>query len=381
MTDRVARIEAFPLVSPLAGGGYGSARGRVRERAATVVRLTTASGVHGWGEAFGPPRVMVPLIQEAGEAVEGHPVDEVRPVLAQLRQQTYHRGGSGLHLAAAGAVDTAAWDALGRALGISAARLLGGRARDEVMAYASTGYVTETADLGGFRESVEDAVERGYRGAKIKLGLGIREDRRRAEVARDALGPDRALMVDFNGNYTADLAVQALDALADLQLAWAEEPVPPEDLAGVRRVAARTSVPLAAGEAVYTRHGFRALLDTAAVAVVQPDIGKCGGLTESYFVAGLAQTQNIRVSPHCWGGAVGLAATLQLLAAVPDYPHPVISPQPLWFEHDQGENPLRDRLCVDPPAVSAGRIAIPDGPGLGVDVDERAVRSWAGGSS
>ncbi|MGH3354761.1 MAG: mandelate racemase/muconate lactonizing enzyme family protein [Nocardioidaceae bacterium] len=378
MTARVTSVEGFPLVYPLPNGGYGSVRGRVRERTALVLRLNTSDGVAGWGEAFGPPQALLPLVQEVSEQVHGVEVDSVRPALTRLLQHTYHRGGAGLHVAVAGAVDSAAWDALGRLTSMSVGRLLGGRARDRVTPYASAGYVTERNDLGELRVCAESAVSRGYLGMKIKVGFGVREDFRRTQTVRDVLGPERALMVDFNGNCTADIAARILDALDELDIAWAEEPVPPEDLDGLRRLAHRTRVPLAAGEAVYNRQGFRALLDTRCLDVAQPDIGKMGGLTEAHFVTGMARMHNVRVSPHCWAGAVTLAGTLQLIAATPDYPHPVVAPEPMWLEYDQGDNALRDRLAGGPLPVKDGQVEIPDEPGLGISVDEDMLIHFSG---
>jgi D-galactarolactone cycloisomerase len=378
MSARVTSIEAFPLAYPLADGGYGSVRGRVRERTALVLRLNTSDGVPGWGEAFGPPRALLPLVEELSEQVAGVEVDSVRPVLTRLMQSTYHRGGAGLHVAVAGAVDTAAWDALGRLTSLSVGRLLGGRARDRVTPYASAGYVTEHNDLAELRECAESAVREGYLGMKIKIGFGVREDFRRTQTVREVLGPERALMVDFNGNCTADVAARILDALDELDIAWAEEPVPPEDLDGLRRLSQRTGVPLAAGEAVYNRQGFRALLETRCLDVIQPDIGKMGGLTEAHFVTGMARMHNVRVSPHCWAGAVTLAGTLQLIAATPDYPHPVIAPEPLWLEYDQGDNGLRDRLAGGPLPVKDGQVEIPDEPGLGISIDQEMLTHFSG---
>lgn len=378
MTAQVTSVEAYPLAHPLPDGGYGSARGRVNERTALVLRLETSEGVSGWGEAFGPPRALLPLVDEVAEQVRGVSVDSVRPVLTRLLQYTYHRGGAGLHVAAAGAVDTAAWDALGRLTNRSVGRLLGGRARDRVTPYASSGYVTARNDLGELRGSAESAVDHGYLGMKIKIGLGVREDFRRTQTVREVLGPDRALMVDFNGNCTADVAARILDALQELDIAWAEEPVPPEDLDGLRRLAARTHIPLAAGEAVYSRHGFRALLETRCLDVAQPDIGKMGGLTEAHFVTGMAHMHNVRVSPHCWAGAITLAGTLQLLAATPDYPHTVLAPEPMWLEYDQSDNPLRDRLAGGPLPVKDGQVEIPDSPGLGITIDEDLLAHFSG---
>jgi D-galactarolactone cycloisomerase len=375
VSSRVATVEAIPVAYPLQDEAYGSARGRVGERRATLVRLTTADGVVGWGEAFGPPSAMPALVREVAPQVVGGALDRIVPWVTQSLQQQYHHGNGGLHVAAVGAIETAMWDAQGRTLCLSVARLMGGRARESVDAYASTGYVTATRDAGEFRAMLDEAVTAGFAAAKVKLGLGLREDRHRAEIAREVLGPQRRLMVDFNGNYTADVAVTVVRALGDLDIAWVEEPVPPEDLAGLARMRG-AGVPVAAGEAVYTRHGFRALIVDGLVDVLQPDVCKTGGLGEARVVAHLAQTWNLRFSPHVWGTAVGQAATLQLLASVPDYPHPEIAPEPLWLELDRGVNALRDGLVDEPVRPVDGHVAIPDRPGLGIEVDEDALARW-----
>lgn len=375
MTSTVKAIESVPVAYPLGERAYGSARGRVQRRESTLVRLTTDDGFTGWGEAFGPAGIVPSLVEEVSPLVLGGDLDRITPWVTKALQQHYHRGYGGLHVAAIGGIETAMWDAHGRTLGISVSRLLGGRAREYVDAYASTGYVTASRDDGEFRAMVAEAVAAGFGAAKVKLGLGLRADRRRAELAREALGPERRLMVDFNGNYTADVAVRVMHALRELDIAWVEEPVPPEDVAGLARLR-HTGVPIAAGEAVYTRHGFRALVADGLVDVVQPDVCKTGGLGEARVIAHLAQTWNLRFSPHVWGTAVGQAAALQLLGNVPDYPHPDIAPEPLWFEVDRGANALRDALVVDPPRVENGVVRIPDRPGLGIDVDDEALARW-----
>jgi D-galactarolactone cycloisomerase len=212
---RVEHVETIPVAYPLpAGATYGSARGRVRARQATLVRLVTTDGAVGWGEAFGSPAAVRALVAEAAETLRGRSLDAFGPWFTRYLQQSYHLGVGGAHVAAASGLDLAMWDALGKTLGMSVGRLLGGRARDTVTAYASTGYVTEGNDLGEFSDAVARAVHKGFPGAKVKLGLGLEEDRRRAEAARAVLGDDRELMVDFNGNYTADQAVRVVRALA-----------------------------------------------------------------------------------------------------------------------------------------------------------------------
>lgn len=369
MTPKVRSIEPIPLRYPL-DEGYGSSRGIVPARETTLIRLETTDGAVGWGESFGPSTAVVPLVDEIAATVVGTELDAPVPVVARLLQQHYHRG-AGLHAAAVSGVEISMWDALGRTLGVSVATLLGGRARDHVTPYASAGYVTPDRDLGRFRESLELAVD-GLAGAKIKCGLGAAEDVRRAGVARDILGDDRALMIDVNGNYTADQAVASARALTDVGPAWLEEPLPPDDVDGLSLLRP-TAVPLATGEALYTRTPFRRLVIERLVDFVQPDITKVGGLAEAKAVCELARSWNVRVSPHVWGGGIALAAAVQLLASVPDYPHTANVPEPLWLELDRGDNALRERLLTEPLRPVDGVVGVPIGPGLGVDVDVDAV--------
>lgn len=370
---RIARIDTFPVGHELPPGQrYGSARGRVSARVATLVRLETVDGTIGWGEAFGPPAAVTALVAEVAEAAEGQPVSRVVPLVRRLLLAGYHRGHGGLHVCAISGVEIAMWDAWGHQVGVSVAELLGGRARETVDAYASTGYVTDRQDNDdAYTRMLDDAVAEGFTAAKVKLGLGRDRDRRRAEIARERLG-NGALMVDFNGNYTADIARNVLDALGDLDLHWVEEPVPPDDLAGMARIR-QAGVPVAAGEATYTRFGFRSLIAEQLLDVAQPDLIKCGGLAEARTIADLAHTWNLRVSPHVWGGAVGQAASLQLLAAIPDSPHTETAGAPLWLELDRAPNHLRDRLLTEPIVAKAGQVTIPSGPGLGVEVSQDAV--------
>jgi D-galactarolactone cycloisomerase len=366
----VRALEAIPLRYQLRDGGYGSSRGIVAARETTLVCLKTSDGVVGWGEAWGPPLSTVPLVNELAETLVGSVLDGPVPFVTNRFQQHYHRGG-GLFAAALSGVEIALWDALGRTLDVSVATLLGGRAREYVTPYASAGYVTPDRDVEKFREALTEAAD-GFAGAKIKCGLGVAEDVERTAVAREVLGPDRALMVDINGNYTADQAIASACALRDLHITWLEEPLPPDDVDGLLLLR-RTSVPLATGEALYTRAPFRRLVTERLVDFVQPDVTKVGGLAEARAICELARAWNIRVSPHVWGGGVGLSAALQLLASIPDYPHTLNTPQPLWLELDRGDNALRELVLSAPLKPEDGCLAVPTGPGLGIEVDAEAV--------
>jgi D-galactarolactone cycloisomerase len=370
---QVRSVDAVPLVYPLDDGkGYGSARGTVTQRTSTLVRVESRDGTVGWGEAFGPPRTMATLVDELlAEMVVGMDPYDVETLCDRNYAGLYHFGSRGLIQSAISGVDIALWDLIGRSTQTSVSRLLGGRSRDRVTPYASTMYVTEWGQPPA--EPIETAVAEGFDAAKIKIGRGIDDDVERVRVARDILGEDAALMVDCNGNYRPAQAVRLAEAIEPYDVAWIEEPLPPENLSGYRELKRSVSVPLAAGEASYGRFEFEELVDDRVVDVVQPDVCKCGGLSEARFVGKLATTQNVAVSPHVWTGAIGLAASLQLAATLSAYPHSTNVPEPFLFEVDRADNGLRTELLTDPFDVSGGTLAVPDGPGLGVSPDPDAI--------
>lgn len=366
----IARARAYPLRFDLGEARYGSSRGLVPARETTLVRIETTDGAVGWGEAFGPGPAMVALIDGITAQLVDTTIDGPVPFVTRNALQNYHRG-LGMHSAALSAVDTALWDVLGRTLGVSVATLLGGRARDWLTPYASCGYSRTDRDIDRFADELTTNVD-GFSGAKIKCGFGVAEDVARADRAREILGDERALMIDFNGNYVAPQASASIRALRDSRPTWVEEPLAPEDEEGLDQLR-HLDTPLATGEALHTRAPFRSLITKRRVDFVQPDLAKVGGITEAKAVADMARAWGSRISPHVWGGAISLAAAIQLLASVPDSPHTENVPEPLWLEYDRGANDLRDRLLTAPIAPEGGRIAVPTGPGLGVDVDEAAL--------
>lgn len=369
----VTRIESYPLAYSLGDEhGYGSARGTVETRMSTLIRVETQDGIVGWGEAFGPPRTMATLIDEvlADLVVEMNPYD-VDSLCEQMYTGLYHFGASGLIQSAVSGVDIALWDILGKAAGEPVHRLLDGANRTTVTPYASTMYITEWDQDP--EEPIQTAVDEGFTAAKIKIGRNFADDVERTRIAREALGDDGYLMVDVNGNYRPDQAVRLADALEPFDVHWLEEPVPPENIEGYAEVRAKTGVPIAGGEAAYARFGFQELFENRAVDIVQPDVCKCGGFSEARLIANMATTANISVSPHCWTGGVGLAASLQFAATVPKYPHATNPPDPFLFEVDRADNALRNELLVTPLDPTGGALDVPQAPGLGVDVDEDAV--------
>jgi D-galactarolactone cycloisomerase len=368
--SKIRAVEAIPLTYPCAGPAYGSARGAVRQRESTIVKVHLESGVVGLGESFGPPLVMGRLIKEIRAVLVGLPMEAALPQLVRFSNATYHRG-TGLSTAAVSGVDSAVWDALARSAGMSLAGLLGGRARDTVVPYASAGYVVPGDDLSAFRSRLETHAD-GFRAVKIKVGTGLAADLERIGVAREVLGPDRELMVDVNGNYTVEEAADLCRELAGLHVAWLEEPLAPEDVSGLARLRGH-GVRLATGESLFTRYPFRPLLVRRLVDVIQPDVTKVGGVSEIRALLDMARAWSVRVSPHVWGGGVALATSLQVLAHQPDFPHAAHVTSTPWLEFDRAENGLRDKLLTTPIEMQAGLVKVPDGPGIGLELDEDYV--------
>jgi D-galactarolactone cycloisomerase len=374
--SRIRRIEAFPLEHRLPDGGFGTSKVRVGARTATLVKVTTSDGVVGWGESFGPPRIVAAYLHELAPALLGQPVELREPVWLGLLNSGYHLTTGGLRVAAISALDTAMWDAAARTYGVPVSSLLGGRVRDEVNAYASTGYYHRNGDSGPLRAYMEQAVDEGFTAAKIKVGSGVHDDVERTDIARDLLGPEGLLMVDYNANATVDSALSSLRQIARFDPYWIEEPLPPDEVQGWEKVRS-AGFPVAAGEALYTRFGFRDYIAQKRIDIVQPNLSVCGGFTEAKVIAQMAAAWNLRVVPHAWGTGVLLAATLQLLSTLPSAPFGERDPHPPMLEYDRGENPFREGVLHQPILAHAGKVKVPPGNGLGVDVDEAAVRRWA----
>lgn len=372
----VSTVDAVPLAYPLEDGrGYGSARGTVNQRTSTLIRVETRDGEVGWGEAFGPPRTMATLVDELlADVVSGMDPYNVESLCDQNYAGLYHFGSSGIIQSAVSGIDIALWDLIGRETGTSLSRLLGGRSHTSVTPYASTMYITEW-DQDPI-VPIEAAAAEGFDAAKIKIGRNIEDDIERVRIARSVLGDEAKLMVDCNGNYRPKQALKLVTELEPHNITWLEEPVPPENRSGYREIKQHSPIPLAAGEASYGRFEFKELVNDRAVDIIQPDVCKCGGLSEARFIAKLATTENVAVSPHVWTGAIGMAASLQLAGTLSKYPHSTNVPESLLFEVDRADNKLREELLSEPFDFSGGTLAIPDGPGLGVQPDTDTIERY-----
>jgi len=340
------------------------------------VRIRTDAGITGWGEAG------VQMRARSVQAAIGHFVDYLvgsDPLRIEehwhvLRRSGFYRDGAILSSALA-AVDEALWDIAGKYYGVPIHQLLGGPVRDRVRAYAWIG----GDDLCDFSEAeiVEETQQRigeGFSAFKLTPAKAFAIDTpaaghevvSRIAALRDAVGPERDIALDVHGHWTNANAKRMLPLLEPYELLFVEEPLLPEHLHLLRDLAASTSLPLATGERLYSRWDFREVL-TSGLAVAQPDVSQAGGISETRRIAAMAEVYDVTVAPHCPLGPIALAASLQIDFATPNI---LIQEQSISHFGDAFLDYLVDRSVFE---LRDGHFQRPTGPGLGIEVDERAV--------
>lgn len=361
---RIVGVETRLLEAPLARPMGGSARRPpIRSRRLVVVRLITDEGFVGYGESYGTPQSVRAIVEEllAPHLLRSNPLQGTA-LARMVREGIGYHGPKGIVYEALSAIDIALWDLRGKALQAPLSTLLGGAVADQVSCYAASVY------LGTVDEAEAQAasfLEAGFDAIKVKVGAGPDHDREVFRAVRRLAGDRITLMADANGAYDAKTSIRLGHALEADGLYWLEEPVPVEDLEGYAEVARALSCYVAGSEGEYTRHGFRDLLQHGRVDVVQPDVTRCGGVTETWAVATLASAHHRPFSPHCWSSVFGLAASIHITAA---------APTGLTVEYDAHPNPLKESLVGTQLTPVRGKLAVPPGPGLGVEVDEQALK-------
>jgi galactonate dehydratase len=366
----IDRVVAHPLKCRLPVTQVTGARA-FPEIELVVVEVTTRCGVTGWGECLGRTgSVAYAAAVEAllAPAVIGEDARDAARLFGKMQRLLTGRSGGMLIEAIAG-VDIALWDVMGKAAGLPVAKLLGGMGRAKVDAYASS--INWTDDKGA-AEEIEAALALGFRQIKVKIGKPVDRALARCSLARRVAGDAVKLCVDSNWAYDLDEAVEVAAGLADLGYWWFEEPLVPEDVAGYRMLRQKSRVRLAAGESDFTVEQARDLVSERLVGVIQPDVARAGGISETRRIADLADAFHVAYAPHVgWSGAVCAAASLQLAAYAPNV---------LTFECMVFANPLRDAFCAplvgDRTQLVEGQLEVPQTPGLGVEVDRRALERF-----
>jgi D-galactarolactone cycloisomerase len=334
-----------------------------RARTAAVVEATTDDGLTGWGEGTEAPS------PEAASRLIGRDPFEAAAIGRQL-------SAAGSSMAAVSAVDIALFDLMGKAAQRPCCQLLGGAVRAAVPAYASGLFLMSSEDpTQGMTAEAAGYAEAGFAAVKMKIGHGPKTDAQRVAAVREAIGPDVLLAVDANCAYDTGTTLESVRRIAEHDIYWYEEPVPPTEVEAYREIRASCGLRIAGGEALQGLGSFRDLISKRALDIVQPDISIAGGFTECQRVEALAHAHGVQVLPHMWGTAIRLAATLHWQATIPDAPG--LLPEPSLLEFDMTENALRTELAMEPIRMVDGAVPVPDGPGLGLEIDRQILERYA----
>jgi galactonate dehydratase len=296
---------------------------------------------------------------------------------------------AGVYVAVLSAIETALWDLAGKALGVPVFRLLGGKFRDRVRVYMDTAlYQTNLPKPEDFAANAREAVDMGM--TAIKFDLDQANDPGRYDAynwtaspaelqrmvdqmtaAREEVGPDIDLCCDMHGRYDLPTALRVAKLMEPLNLMWLEEPVPAENIDAYRRIAAETSTPICAGENAYLAYGFREMLEDGAVDIVMPDLQKAGGLGEGQRIANFANLHYVPFAPHMVASYLGAMAAAHVCASVPNF---MILEWQIYFHKDPM---FKEIVTFDGDMVVDGFIPLSEKPGIGVEINEEAMRKYA----
>lgn len=375
---KIARIDGFEVGCRLSEP-IGNARLMFDTRASLLVAITADSGEVGWGETWALPGAAAAMVRDAfGPMLLGRDASAPWPAWQAMSGKLgYDRRG--VSTMAISALDIALWDLAGKIAGKPVHALLGGALRETIPAYVSGPFMKPgqnpyrdfAADVGGYLAS-------GFRAIKMRMGTEPHADGRLAGQIRRQIGDDIPLMVDLNEGFSVRGALDIAQRLAEADLVWLEEPIAHDDLPGYRRLYDALPMGLAGGEALLGLKPCRDFLAAGVLDFVQPDLALCGGISEGLRIAALADAFDVPVVPHVWGSVVNFHASLHFAACLPEKRGRLRTP---LFEYDPSENPLRTAFGSHP-LDGEGRIAVPDAPGLGVELSPDRLapflsRSWS----
>jgi galactonate dehydratase len=341
----------------------------------TMVVVKTDEGLEGVGEVrmVNNTDALLGYLQEAGRNhILGSDPRAIESLVQRMWHDDYGRPGQ-VEMSGISVVEMACWDIIGKSLNQPVYRLLGGPVRDRIKAYAN-GWYTVQRTPEAFHDAAQRVVERGYRALKLDpFGAGSLDISRAerivalslVEAVRAAVGPDVEILVEMHGRFSPAVAISISRDLEPFQPSWIEEPVPPENLRALAKVTDRVNIPVASGERIHVRHEFRELFELQAADIVQFDITMCGGIAESRKIASWAESYYIPIAPHNVGGPVSTAAALHVAAVVPNF-------KIQENFNDFGEDHVLASAPGNPEVVD-GYFALPEGPGLGVILNEDLI--------
>jgi galactonate dehydratase len=342
----------------------------------TFIIVRTDEGLEGVGEVRMVNNTDA-LLGYLAEAVPNHVLGSdplaVEALVQRMLRGDYGRAGQ-VEMSGISAIEIACWDIIGKALEQPVYRLFGGPVRDRIKAYANGWYTVERTPEE-FHAAAKRVIAKGYRALKLDpFGSGsyelspdeLRQAIALVEAVRDAIGPDAELLIEMHGRFSPATAIAISRELERFRPGWIEEPVPPENLRALAKVAQHVNVPVATGERIHVRHEFRELFELQAADVVQADITMCGGISETRKIAAWAEAYYMLMAPHNVGGPVSTAAALHFAACTPNFK---------IQEHfnDFAEAYVKEAAPGNPEVID-GYFALPAGPGLGVTLNEDVIR-------
>jgi len=372
---KIAKVTAHVLEARLSEP-FAWSFNQTDTRASCLVEITTDDGTVGWGECFGPARLNAAIVRVMAPHLVGKDPHATERHWQHLYNLFRDQGQKGLTVTAISGIDIALWDLKGRLLETPVHVLMGGPLRTSVKAYATGTYRLQAGDpLDYVVKEVQGYVREGFSAVKLKIGFDVGEDERLIRAVREAIGPRIGVMLDANHGFDPIEAIDLGRRVAPLNIGWFEEPVVPDDLDSYIEVRRGQPIPVAGGECEFTRWGFREVLTRRAHDIIQPDTCAAGGLSECKKIADMAVAFGVRYIPHVWGCGVGLATAMQLLAVLPHNP-PRHTPNEPLLEFDRSEHPFRQAVLTSPLEHDGGIVRVPEGPGLGIEVDRDAVKRF-----
>lgn len=343
----------------------------------TIVEVHTDAGITGLGEVrmLNHTDALLGYLQEAvTNHVLGTDPFDVESLVHRMTRHDYARAGE-IAMSALATIEIACWDIQGKALELPVYKLLGGAVHDRIKAYANGWYQVErTPDE--FHAAAKRVLDRGYRALKLDpFGAGMfeldpNETARSLDLVaavRDAVGPEVEILVEMHGRFSAATAIRMANLLTEFSPSWIEEPVPPENLKALAKVAAHTDIPIATGERMHTRFDYRELFESQAADIIQTDITHSGGLLEAKKLAGAAEMHYLLMAPHNVGGPISTAANLHLAATTVN------------FKIQEYFNDFADPFVAECepglPEVVNGYFPLPTAPGLGISLNQDAIEA------
>jgi len=346
-----------------------------------LVKVETDEGITGIGEAYhgaGVHQIAVdPRLTKSLIGKDPRNVDRLfRDMMSSMSASGYYQGAV---MSAISGIESALWDVTGQALGVPIWQLLGGKFRDRIRIYNDC-HAGDDETPESYVKTAREVEARGFTAIKFDIDpLPSRRDPYNRAISlndvahyvdvvtavREALEPNTDLAIDAHWFYSPVDILKVAHAFEDLDLLWLEDPIPPENVEAMARVTASTRTPICTGENFYTRYGFRELVEKQAADIISPDLAKAGGLLEGRRISDLADMYYIPVAPHNIGSPVETVATCHVMAAVPNF---------LALEFHHLDLQIWDDLVDGPPLIKDGYIDVPDGPGLGMTLNEDTVR-------